>query len=140
MEQYRRNNFAKDYADHILKRRVLQMHNLAVRNRTENFQSNLVLNYRGDNTGTIHDRDDQLNVFYKVTYDMTKWMSINFSVNNIFQRGTERQGNYVENTLDPFSLPAYYSLFNAVGTQAIISPGWTHYYNPYTSWVEDNPA
>ena len=140
MEQYRRNNFAKDYADHILKRRVLQMHNLAVRNRTENFQSNLVLNYRGDNTGTIHDRDDQLNVFYKGTYDMTKWMSINFSVNNIFQRGTERQGNYVENTLDPFSLPAYYSLFNADGTQANISPGWTHYYNPYTSWVEDNPA
>src|SRR5690606_19161326 len=42
--------------------------------------------------------------------------------------------------LDPFSLPAYYSLFNADGTQANISPGWTHYYNPYTSGVEDNPA
>lgn len=140
LAQYRTQNFAKDYADNILKNRMLQMHNLAVRSRTNNFQSNLILNYKGDNTGTIHDRDDQLNVFYKGTYDMAKWLSVNFSVNNILHRSTERRRNDVENTLDPFALPAYYSLFNPDGSQANISPGWTHYYNPYATWVEDSPA
>ncbi len=140
LAQYRTQNFAKDYADNLLRQRVLQMHNLSVRNRTDNFQSNLVVNYKGDNTGKISDKDHQLNAFYKGTYDMTKWLTINFSVNNIFQRSTQRRGNYVENIMDPFSLPAYYSLFNPDGTQANISPGWTHYYNPYATWVEDNKA
>src|SRR5690606_10167473 len=82
MAQYKTQNFAKDYSDAFLKNRTMQMHNLAVRNRTENFQSNLVFNYKGDNTGTIHDRDDQLTVFFKGAYDMTRWMTINFGVNN----------------------------------------------------------
>ncbi|HEY8389143.1 MAG TPA: TonB-dependent receptor, partial [Parasegetibacter sp.] len=140
MAKYRTNNFAQEYADHILKNQVLQSHDIAVRNRTRNFQSNLVFNFKGDNGGNIHDNDKQLNVFYKGSYDMTKWMTINFSVNNILQRSEDRRSNYVENIFDPFGLPAYYSLFNDDGSYANISPGWTHYYNPYTSWVEDNPA
>jgi TonB-linked SusC/RagA family outer membrane protein len=140
LAQYKTQNFAKDYADNILRQRVQQMHNLSIRNRTNNFQSNLVLNYKGDNTGKVSDRQDQLNIFYKGAYDMTKWLTVNFSVNNILQRATERRSNYVENTMDPFSLPAYYSLFNPDGSQANISPGWTHYYNPYSTYVEDNKA
>lgn len=140
LAQYKTQNFAKDYADNVLRQRVLQMHNLSVRNRTNNFQSNLVLNYKGDNTGKIQDKDNQLNIFYKGTYDMTKWLTVNFSVNNILQRATQRRSNYVENIMDPFSLPAYYSLFNPDGSQANISPGGTHYYNPYSTWVEDNKA
>lgn len=140
LAQYRTQNFAKEYADHVLENKILQMHNVAVRNRTNNFQSNLVLNFKNDNMGKVTDNDRQLNVFYKGAYDMTKWMTINFSVNNIFQRTTERRGNYVENILDPFSLPAYYSMFNPDGSYANISPGWTHYYNPYATWVEDNGA
>jgi len=140
LAQYKTQNFAQDYADNILRQRVQQMHNLSVRNRTNNFQSNLVLNYKGDNTGKISDKEDQLNIFYKGTYDMTKWMSINFSINNITQRTTERRSNYVENIMDPFSLPAYYSLFNPDGSQANISPGWTHYYSPYSTWAESNKA
>lgn len=140
LAQYRTQNFAKDYADNLLQQRVLQMHNLSIRNRTSNFQSNLVINYKGDNTGKRSDKDNQLNAFYKGSYDMTKWMTVNFSVNNIFQRGTQRRNNYAEDIFDPFSVPAYYSLFNPDGSQAKISPGWTHYYTPYSSWAEDNEA
>jgi TonB-linked SusC/RagA family outer membrane protein len=140
LAQYKTQNFAQDYADNILRQRVLQMHNLSVRNRTNNFQSNLVLNYKGDNTGKISDRRDQLTIFYKGSYDMTKWMTINFSINNITQRNTERRSNYVENTMDPFSMPAYQSLFNPDGSQANISPAWTHYYTPYSTWAENNKA
>jgi TonB-linked SusC/RagA family outer membrane protein len=140
LAQYKTQNFAKDYADNVLRQRVLQMHNVSLRNRTANFQSNLVLNYKGDNTGKISDREDQLNIFYKGSYDMTKWLTINFSVNNILQRSTERRSNYVENIMDPFSVPAYYSLFNQDGSQANISPSWTQYYNPFSNWAENNKA
>lgn len=140
LARYKTQNFAKDYADNILQKRVLQMHNVAIRHRTSNFQSNLVLNYKGDNTGKIHDKDRQLNVFYKGSYDMTKWITINFSVNNIFQNATQRRSNTVENIMDPFSVPGYYSLFNPDGSQANISPGMTHYYTPYSTWAEENNA
>lgn len=139
LAQYKTQNFAKDYADNILRQRVLQMHNLSVRNRTNNFQSNLVLNYKGDNTGKVTDKDNQLNIFYKGTYDMTKWLAINFSVNNILQRATQRRSNYIENMMDPFSLPAYFSLFNPDGSQFNISPG-SGYSSRYSTWVEDNKA
>lgn len=140
LAQYKTQNFAQDYADNVLRQRVLQMHNISVRNRTNNFQSNLVLNYKGDNTGKVTDKDNQLNIFYKGAYDMTKWLTINFSVNNILHRATQRRSNYIENITDPFSLPAYYSLFNPDGSQANISPGFAHYYTPYSTWAEDNKA
>ncbi|WP_256006768.1 SusC/RagA family TonB-linked outer membrane protein [Pedobacter deserti] len=140
LSQYKTQNFAKDYAENILKQRVLQMHNLSIRNRTKNFQSNLVLNYRGDNRGNIHDKENQLNIFYKGAYEMTPWLTVNFTVNNISQRAIERRSNYVENIFDPFSLPAYYSLFNPDGSQANLAPSYAHYYNPYSNWIENDKA
>jgi len=140
LAKYRTQNYAKEYAEHILQNRVFQQYNVAVRNRTENFQSNLVLNFKADNMGKITDNDKQFTVFYKGTYDMTKWMTINFSVNNIFQQGVERRSNYAESTLNWNQAPAYYSMFNPDGSYANISPGWTHYYNPYATWAEDNEA
>lgn len=140
LAQFKTQNFAKDYADNLLRQRVLQMHNLSVRHRTDNFQSNLVVNFKGDNAGKIHEKDNQLNIFYKGTYDMTKWLTVNFSVNNILHRTDERRGSMIESINDPFSLPAYYSLFNPDGSQANITPGDAHYYTPYSTWAEDDKA
>jgi len=123
MEKYSRNYFAREYAEHILKNQVINSHNIAVRNRTKNHQSNLILNFRGNNQGNIHDSDKQLNIFYKGSYDMNKWMTVNFSVNNILQRSVERRSNRVKNIFDPFKLPAYYSMFNEDGSFANTPPG-----------------
>ncbi|KLT67067.1 SusC/RagA family TonB-linked outer membrane protein [Pedobacter sp. BMA] len=140
LAQYKTQNFAKDYADNLLRQRVLQTYNLSLRNRTEHFQSNLIINYKADNMGKVSDNYNQWNLFYKGAYEMTKWLTVNFGVNNILQKTSERRNNYVENIMDPFSLPAYYSLFNPDGSQANLSPNFTHYYTPYSNWAENNPA
>ena len=58
----KKNNFAKEFSDQILRMRILQQYNLAIRNRSENFNSSLVFNLRRDNNGIIKSYDNQINV------------------------------------------------------------------------------
>ncbi len=134
LTQYRTQNFAADFADRALRNRMLQQYNVAVRNRTDNFQSNLVFNYRRDNMGIIHANENQLNIFYKGSYDMTRWMTINFSLNTILNSGKESNSRWAS---DPFNVPAYYNLLEADGSYASHIPSAT-FYNDYSTFAEDS--
>lgn len=143
MTQYKKQNFAKDFTEHALKNRVLSQYNVAVRNRTKNFQSNLVFNLRTDNTGIIEARDNRFNVFYKGSYDMTKWLTINFSVNNILQKTQQSSSSLgfdpIRVATNPFRVPSYYSLFNPDGSYSRHIPNAARY-NDYATYAEENTA
>jgi len=136
LAQYKTQNFAQDFADAALLNRTLQQYNLSVRNRTENFQSNLVVNFKHDNTGIINGLDNTFNVFYKGSYDMTKWMTINFSVNSILNRTNSSNSQYATN---PFNVPAYQSLYNEDGSYASHIP-YTVWFNDYATLADNDPA
>ncbi len=135
LAQYRKQNFAADFADRALRNRMLQQYNVAVRNRTDNFQSNLVFNYKRDNMGIKHANENQLNIFYKGSYDMTRWMTINFSVNTILQHSNESNSRWAS---DPFNVPAYYNLMEADGSYASHIPASTTFYNDYSTFADDS--
>ena len=135
LAQYRKQNFAADFADRALRNRMLQQYNVAVRNRTENFHSNLVFNYKRDNMGIIHANENQLNIFYKGSYDMTRWMTINFSLNTILHRSNESNSQWAS---DPFNVPAYYNLLEADGSYASHIPASTTFYNDYSTFADDS--
>ena len=65
-----KNNYAKEFADLIYKRQFLQQYNLSLRSRTDKFQSNLIFNYKHDNSGIINAGVSALNISYKGTYDI----------------------------------------------------------------------
>lgn len=46
LEQLKKNNFAKEYADEVYRRQVIQQYNLSLRSRSKKAQSNLTLNYK----------------------------------------------------------------------------------------------
>ena len=138
MNQLRKNNFAQEYADHALKNRFLQQYNVAVRSMTDRFQSNLVLNYRGDNSGIIHAGDSRFNIFYRGEYKMTNWMAIEFGVNSVIQNALESNYNINTNrSNDPFFAPAYYRLLNDDGSFTSYNHGaWGNAWTPFN----DNPV
>ena len=136
MEELKKNNFAKEYADHVLLNRFLQQYNVAVRSRSDNFQSNLVVNYRHDNTGIRYAGDDQLTVFYKGAYDVTPWLAANFSVNGILGRSTSSNSAYAT---DPFNVPAYTRLLKDDGSYANTIPA-TSNFSPYHTQADNDPA
>ncbi|MFB0974266.1 MAG: TonB-dependent receptor plug domain-containing protein, partial [Bacteroidales bacterium] len=70
-----KNNFAKEYADKIYRRQVIQQYNLALRSRSDKSQSSFVMNYKTDNSGIINTFDNSLNVSFKGSYDVAKWLT-----------------------------------------------------------------
>jgi TonB-linked SusC/RagA family outer membrane protein len=138
MDELKKNNFAKEYADHVLLNRFLQQYNVAVRSRSDKFQSNLVVNYRHDNTGIRKAGSNQFTVFYKGAYDMVPWLTANFSVNGILGKSTTSNSTYAT---DPYNVPSYTRLFEADGSHAYSSPFGYSLYNPDPEKnPEKNPA
>ncbi|MDR2130409.1 MAG: SusC/RagA family TonB-linked outer membrane protein [Odoribacteraceae bacterium] len=127
MAELKKNNFAKEYADHVLLNRFLQQYNVALRSRSDKFQSNLVVNYRHDNTGIRKAGNDQLTIFYKGAYDLAPWLTASYSVNSILGKST-RSNN--RNATNPFGVPSYYRLLEDDGTP---------YYNAYNKMPEEYP-
>lgn len=123
------NNFAQEFADAVYRRQVIQQYNLALRSRSDRFQSNFVVNWKNDNSGIINTFDRQMQISYKGSYDVAKWLTATVAVNGIY--GTSRfsgqlQGRYGDVTYDyngfssPWSYPAYESLYNSDGTPQLL--------------------
>ncbi len=119
LDELKKNNFAKEYGKHILRRQFLQQYNLALRSRSEKFNSNLVFNLRRDNNGTKASYDNQVNIAYRASYDMKKWLTVNVGFNGILAKRKESGSDYATSA---FNVPSYYRLLNEDGS--------FHYYSP----------
>ncbi|MBQ5930924.1 MAG: TonB-dependent receptor plug domain-containing protein, partial [Tidjanibacter sp.] len=117
VERAKKGNFAQEFADNMLQRQILQQYNIAIRNRTDHFQSNLVFNYRHDNTGVIGDENDQFNIFYKGSYNVGKWLTANIGMNTIISSASQT-GTPNDDAVNPFYHAAYESLYDANGELA----------------------
>ncbi len=114
-----KNNFAKDYADAVYRRQIMQQYNLALRSRSDRFQSNFVINWRNDNAGVINTFDRQMQISYKGSYDVTKWLTATVAVNGIY--GNQREKGYTYNGFEsPWNYPAYESLYNSDGSAKLL--------------------
>ena len=119
LDELKKNNFAKEYGKHILRRQFLQQYNLALRSRSDKFNSNLVFNLRRDNNGTKASYDNQVNIAYRASYDMKKWLTVNVGFNGILAKRKESGSDYATSA---FNVPSYYRLLNEDGS--------FHYYSP----------
>ena len=114
-----KNNFAQDYADAVYRRQIIQQYNLALRSRSDKFQSNFVVNWKNDNSGIINNFDRQMQISYKGSYDVAKWLTATVAVNGIY--GSSRQKGLDYNGFDsPWSYPAYESLYNTDGSMNLL--------------------
>ncbi len=117
--QLSKNNFAQQYADAVYRRQLMQQYNLALRSRSDRFQSNFVVNWRNDNQGVINSFDRQMQISYKGSYDVTKWLTATVAVNGIY--GNQRAKGYTYNGFDsPWNYPAYESLYNNDGSAKLL--------------------
>ena len=114
-----KNNFAQDYADAVYRRQVIQQYNLALRSRSDRFQSNFVVNWKNDNSGVINTFDRQMQISYKGSYDVAKWLTATVAVNGIYGASREKGYDY-QGFNSPWAYPAYESLYNSDGTPQLL--------------------
>ncbi|MBT2560198.1 SusC/RagA family TonB-linked outer membrane protein [Pedobacter sp. ISL-68] len=127
LNTFKANDFVKDYKNNALSNQLIQQYNLALRTSGERSQSSLVLNYKTDNTGIINAYNRQLNIFFKGSYNLAKWIDVDYGLNMVI--GKVRAQNNTEAT-NPFNVPSYYSLFDATGARSQYS---LSYFNVYST-------
>lgn len=132
----KQNNFVEDYRANALRNQIIQQYNLGLRTGTERSQSNLVINYKNDNSGIINAYNRQLNLFFKGSYSVAKWMDFNYGINAILGNGRQHTNT---SATTPFNVPGYYSLFNADGTRANYALDEFNVYSSYNNTFATEP-
>lgn len=133
LADYKTHDFAKEYKDLALKNQAVRQYNLALRTNNGKSQNSLVVNYTTENGGLVNAFNRSLNLFYKGSYQVARWLDMDYGVNSVI--GKIRSHNSTLAT-DPFNVPAYYSLLNADGSRAYYN---TSQFNKYLTVTEKTP-
>ena len=112
----KKNNYARDFADAVYKQRVMQQYNLSLRGRSDKFRNNLTVNYKYDNSGLINHFNNQFNLQYKGSFDLSRWLTATVSVNGIYGKKREAGYDYNGSYADLWAQPAYMPFYNADGS------------------------
>jgi outer membrane receptor protein involved in Fe transport len=137
LNKFRNNNYAKDYADNIYRRQILQQYNLSLRSRSDHSSQNLTINYKYDNMGKVNTNQSQFNVNYKGVFDVAKWLTATFTLNGTFGRSRTPNIDVTGVDYTPWSAPGYYSIYDENGDYAWNNNSYDHG-NAYTEF-EKNP-
>lgn len=137
LDQLSNNNYAQEYADNVYRRQVLQQYNLSLRGASDRFRNNLVVNYRTDNMGIVEHSSNWLNVYYKGSYDLAKWVTFTASINGVYANSTQLGYDY-QVSINPFDFAPYYNFYNEDGS---IAKAYSWYcgnkYMPLQEGMED---
>jgi TonB-linked SusC/RagA family outer membrane protein len=134
LAELKTHDFAREYRDNALKNQAIQQYNFALRTNNGKSQNSLVVNYTTDNGGIINAFNKRLNLFYKGTYSLGKWLDIDYGVNSVIGKIRTHNSYYATN---PFNVPAYYSLLNADHSRAYYT---TNQINKYLTVFETTPG
>ena len=133
LNKLKTRNYAKEYGDAIYRQQVLQQYNLSLRSRSDKAQSNFTINYKHDNSGIINANQNQINVNYKGSYDVTKWLTARVTINGIFGRQRSAGEDYSAKYTNPWAVPSYESLYKEDGSLRRIN----YWYDGNDYWNAD---
>jgi TonB-linked SusC/RagA family outer membrane protein len=116
-----KNDYRQEWKDAMLRTRVLRQYNIALRTMGKKLNSNIVLNYKGDNTGTIHEKDNSFNMSYQGDMNVTKWLDMSFGIDVIAERSKTQESLFLYKSA--YSFQPYMSMFNDDGSLANMEAG-----------------
>lgn len=110
-----KNDYRREWQDAYKRQEILQQYNLGLRSRGKYLSSNIELNYKANNMGTVNEYDRTLHFSYRGDLNATKWLNLSFGTNIISNRGKSHASTYF-NGINAFQ--PYMSMYNADGTRA----------------------
>ena len=116
-----KNNFAKEYADAVYRRQVLQEYNLSLRGRSDKTANNLTLNMQHDNGGEINTMSRRININYKGSFELAKWLTANANINAVYNKSRQQGADY--SAWGIWNYAAYESLYDSNGNMRKLH-GW----------------
>jgi len=114
-----------------------------LRNNSGKAQNSLIVNYTsynnggnnnatggvstGSNLALINSYTKSLNLFYKGSYSLAKWLDFDYGVNSVIGKIRTHNSEWANN---PSNVPAYYKLLNDDGSRAYYYTSRFNGYNP----------
>lgn len=127
---FKQNDFRKQYTDNVLRKTVLQQYDLAVRTDANKFNSSLVVDYKNSNSGIIKAYNRQLNISYRGTYQMSKWLDANYGINTVIGQIQASNSGFATSATN---VSPYLQLLDAEGNRAYYTTSDYNMYNTTTA-------
>lgn len=115
MDRWRSNDYRQEWRDAMLRNQIQQQYNIALRTKGKTLNSNLVLNYAGDNMGRTREHTNTYQLSYLGDLAAAKWLDLSFGINLINERA---KTHYADSYNDINAFAPYRSMFNEDGTPA----------------------
>ena len=80
LNQWRNNDYYKEYRDNVWRTAVTQRYNVSVSQKAGNNNHYLSFNYETDNQRIISSKSNRISLYYKSNYAITSWMNVNAGV------------------------------------------------------------
>ena len=109
------NDYYKEYQDAIERNQIQQHYNLGLRVKGDNLNSNIVINWLGDNLGIRNEKSDELTFSYHGDLAVNKWMDLSFGA-NVLNTKTKTHGIYDQYS-EMTSFMPYRTMYNPDGSR-----------------------
>ncbi|RQO68421.1 SusC/RagA family TonB-linked outer membrane protein [Pedobacter sp. KBW01] len=115
LNQWRQNDYIRDYTENVWQNEVRQRYNVSFSSATDKNNTFLSLNYDRGKERIINNVNESFNLNFKSTYHFKSWLSATFGFN-----GTYANDYVTENTYDSFTIqPRYAQIVDASGNHVI---------------------
>lgn len=94
LNQWRNNDYYKEYRDNAWRTAVTQRYNVSVSQKNGNNNHYLSFNYEVDNPRTVSSKSNKISLYYKSSYAITNWMTLNAGVDVRMGRSTTPDNSY----------------------------------------------
>lgn len=116
--QWRNNDYYKEYRDNAWRTAVTQRYNVSVSQKAGNNNHYLSFNYEVDNPRTVSSKSNKISLYYKSSYAITNWMTLNAGVDVRMGRSTTPDNSYTN-----YNIQQRY--------ERILDDGGDRYISPY---------
>lgn len=116
INRWKKNDYRKEWQDLMLRNQLVHQYNIALRSRGKYLNSNILLNYKGNNTGMEKQRNNALNLSYKGDVNIQDILQISVGVNLIQENSKLHADQLGYKGMHAFA--PYLSMYNEDGTPA----------------------
>ena len=96
LNQWRNNDYYKEYRDNAWRTAVTQRYNVSVSQKAGNNNHYLSFNYETDNQRIISSKSNRISLYYKSNYAITSWMDVNAGVDVRMGRSYTPNSSYTD--------------------------------------------
>ncbi|MCD0487658.1 SusC/RagA family TonB-linked outer membrane protein [Pedobacter sp. MC2016-14] len=115
LSQWRNNDYLRDYRDNVWQNELRKRYNLSLSSATKTNNTYMSLNYDESQERVKNNQGKSLNLYFKSTYNLKKWLTATFGFNGTYTQDQSTELEYSDYNLQP----RYAQIVDANGNRVV---------------------